>query len=67
MALVVAGLAAVYVAGWCRLRRRKPEAAGPWSSSLYLSGLAVVVVTLLSSLDTFAAWLFTLRMVEHWS
>jgi len=65
VALVIAGLAAVYVAGWCRLRRRKPEAAGPWELVLYLSGLAVVALALLSPLDTFAAWLFTLHMVEH--
>ncbi|MBI2131220.1 MAG: cytochrome c oxidase assembly protein [Candidatus Tectomicrobia bacterium] len=59
MALVVAGLGAVYVAGWWRLRRRKPRAARPWPLVLYLSGLAVVVLALLSPLDTFAAWLFT--------
>ena len=44
-----------------------PRAAGPWEVVLYLSGLAVVVVTLLSPLDTCAAWLFTLHMVEYWS
>ena len=37
VALVVAGLGAVYVTGWCRLRRRKPKAVRPWRLALYLS------------------------------
>ena len=65
VALVVAGLAAVYVTGWCRLRRRKPKAVRPWRLALYLCGLAAIILALLSPLDTFAPWLFTLHMVEH--
>lgn len=65
VALVVAGLGAVYVTGWCRLRRRKPKAVRPWRLALYLCGLAVIILALLSPLDTFAPWLFTLHMVEH--
>ncbi len=38
VALVGAGLGAVYVTGWCRLRGRKPKAVRPWRLALYLGG-----------------------------
>lgn len=63
VALVVGGLGVAYVTGWRRLRRRNRGAARPWELGLYLSGLAVIVLALLSPLDTFAAWLFTLHIL----
>ena len=65
VAFVVAGFAAAYVVGWWRLRRRRPGAARPWQLILYLTGLAVIALALLSPIDTFATWLFTLHMIEH--
>lgn len=47
MAHVVSGLGAVYVTGWCRLRRRKPKAVRPWRLALYLCGLAAIILALL--------------------
>lgn len=63
--LVVTVLAAVYVTGWRRLRRRRPRAARPPHLVLYLTGLGVIVLALLSPIDTFAAWLLTMHMLQH--
>jgi len=43
----------------------RPKAVRPWRLALYLCGLAAIILALLSPLDTFAPWLFTLHMVEH--
>lgn len=64
VALVVAGLGATYITGWRRLRRRK-GATKPGQLVLYLAGLAVILLALLSPIDTFAAWLLTMHMIQH--
>ena len=63
--LVLAALAAIYVIGWSRLRRRRPGAASPWALAAYLGGLAAIALALLSPIDTFGGWLFTLHMLQH--
>jgi cytochrome c oxidase assembly factor CtaG len=65
VALAVSVLGAAYIIGWGRLRRRNPGAIGRGQLVLYLMGLAVIVLALLSPIDTFATWLFTMHMVEH--
>lgn len=51
--------------GWYRLRRRRPGAARPVQLVLYLTGLGVIVLTLLSPIDTLAGWLLTMHMLQH--
>jgi len=67
---LVLALAAVAVAfflsGWRRLRRRRPELA-PWSRlALFLAGVGVVLVGLLSPLDAIAEeYLQSAHMLQH--
>ncbi|MBI4610711.1 MAG: cytochrome c oxidase assembly protein [Candidatus Rokubacteria bacterium] len=65
VALVVAALGVAYVTGWRRLRRRTPAIARPGRLALYLLGLSVIVLALLSPIDTLAAWLLTMHMLQH--
>jgi cytochrome c oxidase assembly factor CtaG len=65
VALVVTGLGALYVTGWGRLRRRRPRAVTAGQLVLYLTGLVVIILALLSPLDTFASWLLMMHMLQH--
>jgi cytochrome c oxidase assembly factor CtaG len=62
---VVAVLGATYLLGWCRLHRRQPSAAPAWRLSLYMAGLAVIVLALLSPIDTLGSLLFFMHMAQH--
>ena len=67
LVLVLAAVAvAFFVSGWRRLRRRRPELA-PWSRlALFLTGLGVVLVGLLSPLDAIAEeYLQSAHMLQH--
>jgi putative membrane protein len=67
LVLVLAALAVVFfVSGWRRLRRRRPELA-PWSRlALFLAGVAIVVVGLVSPLDAIAEeYLQSAHMLQH--
>ncbi|MFQ5847389.1 MAG: cytochrome c oxidase assembly protein [Candidatus Methylomirabilales bacterium] len=63
--LVVAPLALVYGVGWGRLRRQKARIAVRWRLVLYTAGLATICLALLSPIDTFGSFLFTMHMVQH--
>jgi cytochrome c oxidase assembly factor CtaG len=63
--LVLAALGIAYMTGWHRLRRRQPRAVTGWMLAAYLGGLAAVALALLSPIDTFGGWLFTLHMLQH--
>ena len=65
VALVLAALGVVYVTGWRRLRCRQPSAVTRWMLAAYLGGLAAIALALLSPIDTFGGWLFTLHMLQH--
>lgn len=63
---VLAGLGASCTLGWWRLRRRgHHELAAGWRLGLYLAGLAVLTVALLSGLDRLQEELFAAHMVQH--
>ena len=67
LALAGAAIAvAFFLQGWRRLRRRRPEAA-PWTRiPLFLAGVAVVLVGLLSPLDAIAEeYLQSAHMLQH--
>ena len=67
---LVLGAAAVaigfFLSGWRRLRRRRPDLA-PWTRiPLFLAGVAVVVLGLVSPLDTVAEeYLQSAHMLQH--
>ena len=65
VALIVGTLGTVYVVGWCRLRRRDPGGALGWRLGLYVAGLAVLGLALLSPIDALGALLFWAHMVQH--
>lgn len=63
---VVAAFAGAYLAGWRRLRRRgHHRLARGWRLGLYLGGLGVVGLALLSPIDRWGSWTFTFHMVQH--
>lgn len=63
--LVVTLLGGVYVAGWWRLRRQDAYIARTWRLALYLAGLAIICLSLLSPIDTFGSLLFFMHMIQH--
>jgi cytochrome c oxidase assembly factor CtaG len=67
LVLVLAAVAAAFfVSGWRRLRRRRPELAPPSRLVLFLVGIAVVIVGLVSPLDAIAEeYLQSAHMVQH--
>jgi putative membrane protein len=63
---VLGTLAALYVFGWCTLRRAGHREASPGLAALaYLGGLATAGVALLSPLAVFQSSLLTVHMVQH--
>jgi cytochrome c oxidase assembly factor CtaG len=67
LVLALAAVAvAFFVSGWRRLRRRRPELA-PWSRlALFLAGVGVVLVGLLSPLDAIAEeYLQSAHLLQH--
>ncbi len=64
--LVVVGLGALYTWGWRRVRRAGYPRLAPWWRLLfYLSGLAALVLALVSPIDELASSLFSAHMVQH--
>jgi putative membrane protein len=67
LVLVLAAVAiAFFVSGWRRLRARRPELA-PWSRlALFVAGVALVVIGLVSPLDAIAEeYLQSAHMLQH--
>ncbi len=63
--LVLLVLGTLYITGWWRLRCRQPQVARPWQLALYLAGLAVIAVALLSPLDPLGSLLLAAHMIQH--
>ena len=63
--MVVATLGSVYVAGWWRLWKQGARIARGWRLALYGAGLVTICLALLSPIDTFGSFLFTMHMVQH--
>ena len=64
VAVALAG--AVYVARWLRVRREDgPRGAGAWRLVSFLSGLALILVALVSPVDALGDQLFFMHMTQH--
>lgn len=70
LVLVLAGV--IYVRGWWHLRNRparrshrRAQLAAGWRLGAHLSGLAVLVLALVSPIDFLGGQLFSMHMVQH--
>ena len=69
--LAIAGI--TYTLGWWRLRNRtrhhvvrsRWSIAARWRPIVYLSGLFILGVALMSPIDVLASQLFTMHMIQH--
>jgi cytochrome c oxidase assembly factor CtaG/ferredoxin len=57
--------AVIYTRGWWRLRQRNPDRFSFSQLAAFFAGLIVIIVALLSPLDSFAGWLLTVHMIQH--
>jgi cytochrome c oxidase assembly factor CtaG len=64
LAVAVAGT--IYVARWLRVRRTNgPRGAGAWRLVSFLAGLALILVALVSPVDSLGDQLFFMHMAQH--
>jgi putative membrane protein len=58
--------AALYIAGWSRLRQRgRRQTASGWRLASYIAGLLVLAVTLMSAVDILGSFFFFMHMLQH--
>ncbi|MFP5205480.1 MAG: cytochrome c oxidase assembly protein [Acidobacteriota bacterium] len=57
--------AAIYVRGWTRIRRTRPELFPRWRLVCFLSGILALFVAVASPLDTFSETLLFMHMIQH--
>lgn len=62
-------LGILYLRGWLRLARIERATprrlASPWRLLAYFSGLSILLIALLSGLDSFGSLLFIIHMIQH--
>lgn len=56
---------AIYLRGWLRIRRTRPEQFPEWRLACFLGGMAAIFVALASPLDTMDDKLLVIHMVQH--
>src|SRR5262245_39080071 len=56
---------ALYARGWRRLRRRRPREFGAARLASFLSGIAAILLAVVSPLDSFAGLPLTAHMIQH--
>jgi putative membrane protein len=57
--------AAIYVRGWARIRRTRPEQFTSWQLASFLAGILALFVAVASPLDTFSESLLFMHMGQH--
>ena len=62
--LVVVSL--IYLRGWLRIRRTRPQQFPPWRLAVFLGGIAALFVAVASPLDTFSESLLFMHMAQHY-
>ncbi|MGD0911668.1 MAG: cytochrome c oxidase assembly protein [Terracidiphilus sp.] len=58
--------AVIYVRGWTRIRRTRPEQYPAWRLAAFLAGIMAVFVAVASPLDTFSESLLFMHMAQHY-
>jgi cytochrome c oxidase assembly factor CtaG len=61
--LIVTAL--IYLRGWVRIRRTRPQLFPPWRLACFLAGLLAVFVAVASPLDVFDDQLLFIHMMQH--
>ncbi|MGC2638302.1 MAG: cytochrome c oxidase assembly protein [Acidobacteriaceae bacterium] len=57
--------AAIYIRGWNRIRRTRPEQFPGWRCTAFLGGILALFVAVASPLDTFSESLLFMHMAQH--
>lgn len=65
VAAMLGALAGLYLTGWVRLRRRQRAAVRVRDAAVYLTGLGLIGVALLSPLAPLGGLFFTAHMLQH--
>jgi putative membrane protein len=58
-------VAIIYVRGWFRIRRTRPEQFPPWRLACFLGGIFTLFIAVASPLDTFSESLLFMHMGQH--
>lgn len=59
-------VALIYVRGWRRIRRTRPEQFSVWRLATFLGGVFALFVAVASPLDTFSESLLFMHMAQHY-
>src|SRR5262245_64669397 len=62
---ILRSVCVIYARGWRRLRRRRPREFGAARLASFLSGIAAILLAVVSPLDSFAGLLLTAHMIQH--
>jgi putative membrane protein len=65
VALALAFTAIIYVRGWTRIHRTRPEQLGVGHLAAFLGGIVMLFVAVASPLDTFSESLLFMHMAQH--
>jgi putative membrane protein len=57
--------AAIYIRGWARIRRTRPEQFTEWQLASFLAGILALFIAVASPLDTFSESLLFMHMGQH--
>lgn len=65
--VVIVPMGVLYLLGWRRLRRQSTyhKLANRWRLASYLSGLAIIALSLMSPIDRLGGQLFFMHMIQH--
>jgi cytochrome c oxidase assembly factor CtaG len=63
--VLLALVGAIYVIGWSRAHKTRPDELPPWRLAAFLSGIACVFIAISSPLDTFSESLLFMHMAQH--
>jgi putative membrane protein len=62
----LAVVAIIYVRGWLRIRRTRPEQFPAWRLAAFLGGVVALFIAVASPLDTFSESLLFMHMAQHY-
>ena len=63
--LCTVAVSLIYFRGWIGLHRRQPEKYTTWRLCSFLGGVAIILIAIVSPLDSFANVLLQVHMAQH--